>query len=201
VKTIATLILLCLFAPSAFAKTPGGLLSVGLDLGGDKLATFVYGDNQEKSFRAASLASVTAGIWNHNPLGQADLSTRCSLGFKAAGLNASNASLDFFRWIVELSEFYTFPESRFQLGAGLGYHFLNRLRGSGEASSYAASFKTSWAFFAQGEYFIARKQSLPLGVQHALVGLRVTAQSYRSNNNPAREIDATGLGLHLSLLW
>jgi hypothetical protein len=201
VKRIAALCLLSFFAPSTFSKTPSGLLSVGLDFGGDKLATFTYGDSQEKSFRAASLTSVTAGMWHSNPLGHNDLSTRAALGFKAAGLSASNASLDFYRWFIELSEFYAFPESRFQLGAGLGYHFYNRLRGSGEASSYSASIKPSWAFFAQGEYFITRKESLLLGVRHALMGLRITTQSYQSHNNPAREIDATGLGLHLSLLW
>jgi hypothetical protein len=201
VKKIVTLSLLCLVASPAIAGNPRGLLSVGLDLGGDKLATFTYGDNQEKSFRAASLASVTAGVWTSNPLGDADLSTRAALGFKAAGLSASNASLDFFRWILELSEFYTFPESRFQAGAGLSYHFYNRLRGSGEAASYGASFKASWGFFAQGEYFIARNQSLPLGVRHTLAGLRITTQSYRANNNPERKIAATGIGMNLSLLW
>lgn len=200
-KSITILCLLSCFAPTAFAQNPRGLLTVGLDIGGDKLATFTYGNNQEKSFRAASLASVTMGLWNRNPLGSTDLSTRAVVGFKTAGLSASNASLSFSRWLLELSEFYAFPESRFQAGAGLAYHFMGRLRGSGEATSFAASFKPSWAFFAQGEYHIAPDKNLFLGIRDAWIGLRLTTQSYRSNNNPQREIDATGLGLHFSLLW
>jgi|GEM_PF-2840880 len=177
------------------------LLSVGFDFGGEKMASFTYTDGKERSFRAASLATVTTGASLANPISDLDLSTRVSFGFKAVGLSASNASLDFFRWIFEVSEYFAFAEAPVQIGAGLSYHFSNKLNATGDAAALTSSVDPSLGVFVQGEYFLYQDKELFLGVKSASVGLRLIHQSYTTQINPSEKIGASGAGVHMNLFW
>lgn len=171
-------------------------MSIGFEGGGDDIASFTYQNGKKATLKAGSGILVTGGISVANPISNFELSTRANFGFKVMGLTATNAELDFFRWILEVSEFYTIPDSRFQVGAGLAYHISNKLKGKKDAAYVDGKLDPSLGFSVGVEYFLQRDKDLPLRVKSALIGLRYTIQSYSPG-----ELSANNFGLNLSMTW
>ncbi|MEO5668148.1 MAG: hypothetical protein ABIR96_08815 [Bdellovibrionota bacterium] len=192
---------LVLVSASAHALKLQPIASLGLDWGGAKMASFSYAGHKDKSFRAGSLVLFTGGVAFANPFRSFDLSTRLSLGFKTASLSASNANLDFFRGVAEIEESYAITATPFRAGLGLSYHFFNRIRGTGIASTFSSAVEPSFGYFVDGEYVIVHGKNYPTHLSSVVVGIRFTQQSYRVKNNPTDPIAASSAGLHLKLLW
>jgi len=189
------------FSLSALAIELQPIMSVGFESGGDDVASFTYENNKKRTMKAGSGAVFSGGVSVANPISEHELSTRASFSFKGAALTATNAELNFFRWILEVAEHYAIPKSRFQVGAGLTYHLSNKLTGTGDATSIDGALKPSLGMFLGAEYYLQRDEELPLGVRSTLIGLRYVRQSYESETSGAEKLAASSFGLNLSLLW
>ncbi len=194
------LLFVSLASLSAHALQVNPIGSLGFEFGGEKFASFTYADGKERSFKAASLAYLAGGVAVPHSVASHNFSARSVLGFKAASLRASNASLDFFRWLFEVSEAYVFPSSGLHAGLGLTYHFSNKVTGKDDAVALTSELKPSLGVFAQVDYPIFRGKSLGLGIDQAFVGLRYTLQSYQAKAG-GDKISANGIGFHVNFVW
>jgi hypothetical protein len=140
------------------------MLKAGFDFGGDTLVTVVFADGSTKSINANEGLYFGGGVSILSD--SKDIETEVSLSYKFTGINASNGSIDWTRFPLEVLVFYRLPQ--FRLGGGLTYHLSPKLSGSGVTNANL-KFDDSAGFVLQADYLL----------QKITVGLRYTSLQYK----------------------
>ncbi len=139
-------------------------LKAGFDFGGDTLVTVVFTDGSTKSINANEGLYFGGGVSILSD--SKDIETEVSLSYKFTGINASNGSVDWTRFPLEVLVFYRLPQ--FRVGGGLTYHLSPKLSGSGPAGNINTKFDDSAGFVLQADYLL----------QKITVRLRYTSLEY-----------------------
>ena len=105
--------------------TCASLFDLGITAGGDKLATVTFTDGTSTSIRAGGLVQLGAGLlWQ--PAG-GPIAVQTTFNYHVDDVNASNGSLRFSRYPLEVLDFYT-GVPRWRFGAGPRFVFSPRLK-------------------------------------------------------------------------
>lgn len=121
--------------------------SLGLDFGGEKMVTMQYENGNKNDIRAGELAYLNTGVIIPN--GTSDFETQFTIGWKFDSSNADNGDVSFYRYPIEIMQFY--KPGRLRLGGGITYHLNPSLNGSGVASYIGADFDNALGFVLQGD--------------------------------------------------
>jgi len=158
------------------------MLKAGFDFGGDKLITVIFADGSTKSINANEGLYFGGGVSILSD--SKDIETEVSLSYKTTGINASNGSVDWTRFPLEVLVFYRLPQ--FRLGGGLTYHLSPKLSGSG-VTSVNLTFDNSAGFVLQADYLL----------QKITVGLRYTSLEYKLGGGSVKS-DGVGVTFGIS---
>ena len=149
-------------APGAMAPAPAPvkplrfLLGAGLTSGGDKLATAEYENGTEQDIRAGSFFALLAGVdYRVNSA----FSLQATVGFHVDDTTASNGSITFKRFPVELLAYYH-PNAKMRFGGGARYVGSPKLSLSGAAGSGHVNFDNTMGAIVEFEYFYTPKLGL-----------------------------------------
>ena len=174
---IATCFLFCsnlVFAEARF------LLEGGLHVGGDDLVTVTFSDGSTGDINAGELFTLGAGV--SVDMGDA-FELRFVYNYKADSLNASNGSIDYSRWVSNLTLMYKIDGWR--IGGGLTHHRNIKLDGDGVASSIDVRFDNSTGYMLEVDYIWP--SGLYVGGQYADIDYTQTGTS--------NKVDAGSIGV------
>jgi len=159
------------------------MLKAGFDVGGDTLVTAVFTDGSTKSIKANEgfYFGGGASILSDSK----DIEGEVSLSYKFASINASNGTIDWTRYPLDVLVFYRLPQ--FRLGGGLTYHLSPKLSGSGPAGNISTKFDDSAGFVLQADYLL----------QKITFGLRYTSLQYKVGGASAKS-DGVGITFGIS---
>ena len=174
---------LAAIAPSSQAGSFAGRL--GIDGGGDKLLSLRFSDGETSSIKAGGGVFAEFGYGTTTPfLDNPTLQTDITFGYKNDSETASNGDVDFRRLSVNLNQLVKLE--RFRVGAGLTYHFDNKLKTSGQFfNGNSVEFDKALGFNLIAEYIASDR---------AVVGLRATFIDYEFDDG---KVDGNSIGIYL----
>jgi hypothetical protein len=161
-KHAVILSLLALTAGLSQAQTaPPPHLFVGLDAGagGDTLVSVPYTDGSHQDIRAGNGVQLKGGVeFQVGP----NSAIQASLGYHFYTTNASNGSVTFTRWPIEVLALWQ-VNSQLRLGGGVRMATGAKLESSGAASGYGNySFGANPGLVLEGEFLITPRIGLTL---------------------------------------
>jgi hypothetical protein len=169
-------------------------LSVGYDFGFTNLVKVTYSDGTSGSIRANGGPVWAVGATFLKFL-DGRLSTRATVGFKYDSLKASNGSVTYTAFPVEVVE--QLNEGPVRLGAGLSLSLAPRLGGSGVAASLDTRFDPSVGVLLEARYVFGFGGAPGQGLG---IGPRFLWQRLRSTSTGAA-VDANALGLAIDFTF
>jgi hypothetical protein len=134
---------------------------LGIADGGDALVTFTYTNGSTKTLHAGEAGYLDAGMMYTFP--SQDWSIKTTLGWSHASVDASNASVSFVRYPLDVIGLFNYGNNHF--GLGLTYHMSPTVSGAGLPDG---NFDNALGLVAQYQY--------------AFVGLRLTSINYKVSN-------------------
>lgn len=191
-KKIQWMLIVCLIPALAQAASIRPLIGFNAEFGGDRLLKVIYTDGSTQDVNAGQGfglfgGATVEGLIDLNPV---TIDLQATLGVKYATISqASNASVDYFRFPAELLVFGHIKG--FRLGAGPVYHFANSLVGSGDLSSLNYSFDGAFGVTAQADYTFG---------DHWNVGLRYTGISYKDDKDGIPSTNANNFGVEIGYI-
>ncbi len=158
---------------------------LGIDGGGDKLLSLRFADGDTSSIKAGGGVFAEFGYGTTTPfLDNPALQTDVSFGYKNDSETASNGDVEFRRLSINLNQLVKLD--RFRIGAGLTYHFDNKLKTSGQFfNGGSVEFDKTLGFNMMAEY---------LASDRAVVGLRATFIDYELDGV---SVDGNSVGIYL----
>jgi hypothetical protein len=166
-----------------------GIVRVGGDFGGDKVAQFQYSDGSTPSVTAGRGLLVSGG-GALELLGSADqaLDLQASVGLKYQTIPpASNQNATWARFPVEGLLMYRTPFG-LRVGGGAIVHLRNVLEASGATLNDRVEFKNTPGFLGQTEY----------GFGKWALDFRYTMMKYEASQSGTGTVSANSLGVGLS---
>jgi hypothetical protein len=179
--------------PSEPARTPPSrpvdlYLALGYDFGFTTLVDVTYSDGSTGSLKANGGLVLAAGA-TFLKLLDGRVSTRASVGLKYDSLKASNGSVSYLAFPIEVVE--QFRAGPVRLGAGLSLSLAPRLSGSGAATSLDARLDPSAGVLLEAMYVFGLGGAPGKGLG---IGLRFLWQRLRSTDT-GDTVGASALGL------
>ena len=186
------LFMVCFFnLPSyALAGETRGFFMLNLDGGGEKLATLYFAGGGSASLTAGGKTSLGGGISMLND--SKDFETQVAISWKNNSISASNQSLEFTRYPLDILFFYRGSDFRF--GGGLTYHLSPVFSASGSLANGKTTFHDSPGLLLEGDFITSDGTSGLL-----LVGLRIFALNYTKAGSPS--INGSGAGLGITYMF
>ncbi len=169
-------------APAA-PKPLAWVVELGGDFGTNELYRVTYTDGSKQVIGANTGLFLTAGV-TALPLADGRLRTRAAIGIKYTGQEASNGSIDYYAFPLEVLE--TLDVKPVRLGAGLYIPLGQRLKGSGAASNISATFDTTVGYTVRAEWLFG--QGVGFGVRYLWTKTSISGNS----------VDAPAFGFILS---
>jgi len=195
-KLISLSVLILLLTLSSFAAQISPLLGGNITFGGDALAYMVYTDGSKSELEAGRGLTFFGGIsfddlWskdNHH------FDVQTSLGVKFASTKAAtNGEITFVRWPLEALAFYRNSEHKFRAGAGLSYHFSNKISGTEIASSLSANADNALGFVVQADYLMGWQSHMALGLRYENISYKISGYNFTASGN--------NFGIQFSYFW
>jgi len=125
---------------------------MGIDGGGDRLAKVTMSDGSSQTITAGGLFTIGAGLV-YMPRA-APIAVEATLGYKVDDITASNGSMKFSRWPIELLASYVLERHR--IGGGLAQHrsptFACSVSGVCSGSTKAPAALGAVAQYGYGDY-------------------------------------------------
>jgi hypothetical protein len=191
---LGLLAVMMLFIPVlARAASLRPLLGINAEFGGDTLLTVVYTDGTKQDVTAGQGFSLFGGATAEGliDLKPITIDLQATLGVKYSTISeASNASIDYFRFPLELLVFGHWKGLR--VGAGPVYHFGNSISGSGVLGLVNATFDNAFGVTAQADYTFA---------DHWNLGARYTAISYQDLKDGIASTNAGNFGIEFGYIF
>lgn len=178
------------FALPAPALDVGGVIYLNIDSGGDTLIETSEGD-----VTGGGLVHLAGGLAFKGYAGD-NLETQFTFGMKADSVSGSNGSASFYRWPLELTQFYR--DGRFRAGAGLTYHMNPEADcdiDHWEAGcDFTVRFDDALGYVLQADYVM----ELETAVREITIGGRYTSIDYEVSAT-GEKFDGNSVGLSLGL--
>ena len=169
---------LCLSSVSE-ARNIKGVFNLGIDFGGDDLATVYYVGGDTSDVKAGELLSFSGGLM----YSAQKVDTMLTIGYKFDSATASNGDIKYSRYPVDLLALYKIK--KFRLGGGLTYHINPTLKGDGYAANINVALDDALGFLIQTDFIII--PSLTVGLRYTIIDYDV------SNSNDS--VDGNSFGL------
>jgi hypothetical protein len=185
-QTLCAVVLAAASVAAQAQSTPNplrGFVGMAFTGGGETLVTVTYSDGTSKNIKSGGLIDLKLGAdYRVNDM----FSLQGSVGFHTDSTSASNGSVRFTRFPIELLG-YWHASPAFRLGGGVRVPTGAKLRSSGVAASLGdTSFDTSAGVVLEGEYFFS---------PHFGLGLRAVKETYEVGGS---KIDGDHVGLRLN---
>lgn len=162
------------------------IFQVGLDAGGDTIATAYYDDGDNSNIKAGQLAQVSGGM--HHTISDA-VEAQTTIGWKFDYAGATNGDISFDRYPLEALMFHRADKLR--VGGGVTLHLNPKLKGSGAAGNLGSvKFDNALGFVAQVDYLFSNEVA---------IGGRYVMIDYETEFGGV-EIDANSIGIVLTYL-
>lgn len=171
----------CAFGSAQAEVTFHPLIGAGLTVGGDKLTEMQYTNGMTANTTAGGTFQLYGGVEARFDV----LSLQFNLGYHFDKNNASNGSVTFERYPVELLAHYPVTEN-WRLGGGVRHISSAKVHGSGVASFTSVDLGASTGPVVELEYLFSARSGLKG---------RVAKDTYRSGSKS--EVDGT----HFGLMW
>jgi hypothetical protein len=171
------------------------IATAGWDYGFEKLVTVIFQDGSTDYIRANGGYVVSAGA-SFLPLLEGRLETRATIGFKFDRIQATDGSITYTAFPLEIVEVWDASPSPFHLGLGASFALGTKLSGTGAARDLNLDLRNSAGLLAQVEW------SMPFagGRGRWLLGGRFLLQRLQAEGGgPA--IDANAAGLFAGLAY
>ena len=194
-KTNLFLVTILMLSPALVrAGSLRGLLSIGGDFDGDEILKVKYTDGSDASIVAGTGLLVTGGaVWQAAEKQGHALDLQATASWKYSTIpDASNQSINWTRWPLELLVFYGYLPAHVRLGGGLTYQVAPTLSAQGNLLNGNAKFQNSLGELAQLDYTFA---------DHFMVAARYTWISYRLDNGPGTTLNGNSAGFSLGYLF
>jgi hypothetical protein len=183
---------------AAQAIEVNGIVKLGLDFGGDRMAKgyFTNGDSSEINANDGLLLAGGVSITND----ARNFALDATLGWKSASIDASNQDYEFTRYPLDVLAFYNVPlgkKNKFNLriGGGLTYVMNPKFSASGSFDNFAANFENATGGVGQVDTVI--KFNRRLGIN---AGLRLTNVEYRVKGVTG-SLNGNGAGLFVAFVF
>jgi hypothetical protein len=186
-KVLGSILAVVLIPALAPAASFHPIVGCNAEFGGDKLLTVLYSDGSTQDVNAGQGFSLFGGVAAQGlvDLDPITLDLQATLGVKYATISqASNGSIDYFRFPAELLGFFHWKGLR--VGAGPVYHFGNSISGSGVLTGYQHNFDSALGLTIQADYTFG---------DHWNAGLRYTVISYQESNGGIPSTNANNFGV------
>lgn len=167
------------------------MAKLGIDFGGDTLATVVFTNGTTESIKSNEGIFIGGGMAILNEA--RDIEAEFSLTYKFALIAANNGDLEWTRVPLDALVFYRMP--RFRVGGGLTYHFSPKVSGNGAASNVNLKFDDALGFILQADWLIMDKKSLSMAL-----GVRYTNIEYKLQRT-STSTSSEGLGITYSVTF
>lgn len=165
-----------------------GVVGIGLDFGGDTLATAVYSDGTTSEVKANNGFVLNGGAVMIND----SYETQATVGYKFGGPTAQNGSITWDTVPIELIQFLRAGNVR--LGLGFIYQINPKLTVDIPGSSYTINYDNALGTLAQIGWLPA---NMPFSID-----LRYSAITYRQRNvSNAQETSGSVLGIYSSFFF
>jgi hypothetical protein len=165
-----------------------GVASFGLTGGGKTLAEVQYTDGHTQSIKSGGLVELKLGL-QYRSTGS-PVATQLTVGYHIDDTNASNGSVRFSRYPVELLGYWHINDN-VRLGGGLRWTLNPKLSLSGEAGSGSLGFKSSLGYVLEGEYLFSPRWGL---------SLRGVRETYNPDG-PVGEVSGNHVGLRFNFYF
>jgi hypothetical protein len=171
-----------------------GLLSIGGDFGGDEILKVKYTDGSDASIVAGTGLLLTGGaVWQAAAKQGHALDLQASASWKYSTIpDASNQSISWTRWPLELLAFYGYLPAHVRLGGGLTYQLAPTLSTAGSLLNGDVKFQNALGELAQLDYTFA---------DHFMVAARYTWISYRLDSGPGTTLNGNSAGFSIGYLF
>ncbi len=195
-KILCVSVVILLSSPSTFGAEINPLIGANITFGGDPLAYMIYADGSRSDLEAGRGLTLFGGasfdnLWvkdNHH------FDVQTTLGVKFASTKAAtNGEITFVRWPLEALAFYRNSEHRLRAGAGLSYHFANKISGSEIASSITADVDNALGFVIQGDYLLGVQSNMALGLRYENISYEISGYNFSASGN--------NFGIQFSYFW
>jgi opacity protein-like surface antigen len=134
------------------------LVGLGATFGGDNLAEAVYTNGSHQQIKAGSGVVFTTGIdYRLSP----EFSVQGTLNFHVDDTSASNGSIKFQRFPVELLAYFH-PNAQWRVGGGVRYVNSPKLSSSGAAAGINLTFDNTTSAVVEAEYFWTERASIKM---------------------------------------
>lgn len=195
---ISALLSLALAPFAAHAIEVNGIAKLGMDFGGDSMVKVVFVGGGTSEIRGNEGLLLGGGFSVTNDGRSFALDT--TLGWKYAGINASNQTFDFSRYPLDVVAFYNIPfgsKGKFNLriGGGATYVINPTFSASGSLANGTVNFDNALGMVGQVDTVI--KFNRRLGIN---AGLRLTNVEY-SVKGVAGSINGSGAGLFVAFVF
>ncbi len=189
-SVLLLILLTCNFAGAAKLSP---VLTGALEFGGDKLVDIVYSDGTTGEIQAGRGFLLGGGL--NIDLSETKPNTfeaQLTVGVKWTGSKkASNGEVDWLRFPIELLSFYRNTDRNFRLGAGVTYHFGNKVTGSKDVSSISTKFDNATGFVLEADYVFGAERV-------AVVGVRFTKINYQAQIPGAPVVSGNSVGINFN---
>jgi hypothetical protein len=183
---LGALALLAAAGAHAQSSNVHGFVGMAITGGGKTLVTVQYSDGSSHNITSGGLVDLKGGF-EYRQSGS-PLSIQASVGYHVDNTSASNGSVRFSRFPVELLGFWNANE-KFRVGGGLRVATGAKLSGSGAASNLGStSLGSNAGVVVEGEYFFAPQVGATL---------RWVDEKYTLPNG-AGKVDGSHVGVRLN---
>jgi len=190
-------------APPAPQKIFDFLVGAGLTYGGDEIADVTvidYDDDySSQDVTAGGLIHLYTGINAYIP--DSDFSIQTTIGYHVDGIFASNGSVAFTRYPLELIPYYNF--NRIRIGLGLSYHINPEFSGESDAGLGDREYDNALGLVASVEVKLGSHFAVGLhytDIDYDLSKIeRVTGDNF--NKEKDSNIDGSNVGIYGTFLF
>lgn len=177
---------------SALALDVGGVLYFNTEAGGDTLIETSEGD-----IKAGGIVHIAGGL-SFSGYGGDHLETQLTFGMKADSVSGSNGTASFYRWPIELLQFY--KQGHFRAGGGLTYHMNPEVECDIDhptgGCDYTVPFDDALGYVVQADFVLGLPEGS--GIREFTLGARYTGIEYEEPRS-GYTADGNSIGLSLGL--
>lgn len=188
--TLRLFAVLLLAAAPVSAAEFGGVFYLNADFGGDTVYPTNLGD-----VTAGGIMHLAAGL-AINEYAEDRWETQLTAGMKSDSVSARNGTVSFYRWPIEVLQFY--KRKRLRVGAGLTYHVAGQVKCAIEGSCDTVwRFKDALGYVLQAD-LVVPKTNPNAKVREFTLGARYTVVNYfRKGDDAVFNGDAVGFSIGL----
>ncbi|MCP3924795.1 MAG: hypothetical protein GY714_19635 [Desulfobacterales bacterium] len=193
VKYLIAVVLSIVISGSAYAKEGDSIFlvgQIGIATGGDQLVGLTYSDGTTEDIDGGDGDYLNVGFFV-KPFSDRNFETQITAGFKEHKSEATNGTVKWSRYTVDLIQFYRFEN--FRIGFGGTYHFDPKVKGTGVASSLNETAADTFGLVSEIDWFLGKRE-----ICEVFLGFKYTNIDYEFNG---RKFSGDSIGAHFGIYF